>query len=53
MQVRAAKRTLLKALHICPQDQRLLFNAAYCMQTFASKVRSPAWPPHLGLRRFR
>lgn len=39
MQVRAAKRTLLKALHICPHDQKLLFNAAYCMQTFASKVR--------------
>jgi hypothetical protein len=39
-QVSAAKRTLLKALHICPHDHTLLFNAALSMQQFASTVCS-------------
>jgi Tfp pilus assembly protein PilF len=38
--VKSAKRTLLKALHICPQDQRLLFNAGVCMQNYVSQVRA-------------
>ena len=45
--VAAAKRTLLKALHICPRDHTLLFNAALTMQQFASSVRPPPFsaPP--------
>jgi tetratricopeptide (TPR) repeat protein len=42
--VAAAKRTLLKALHICPHDVALLFNAALCMQQFASWVRAAFVP---------
>jgi RNA polymerase-associated protein CTR9 len=39
-QVRAAKQTLLKAMHICPWDFSLLFNAALTMQQYASSVRA-------------
>lgn len=38
-----AKRTLLKALHLVPNDHQLLFNVALCMQNYAVAVRSP--PP--------
>lgn len=40
--ITTAKRTLLKALHSVPTDVTMLFNAALCMQQYASKARAAA-----------